>query len=91
MILEKEMSDRIRWHARIFYRVDRGWVLEGRHDLCELEDLQYIVDKGPHWDCISEIRIFREHLPGLETLTIEESALLSGEHPTPAHFRRRSK
>ncbi|MEO5951566.1 MAG: hypothetical protein ABIQ44_03770 [Chloroflexia bacterium] len=60
-----------RWRADITRRYDSGaatgsWYLE------EMSELQDIVEQL-NWDTIIKIEIYRIPLPGLETLTVEQS------------------
>lgn len=61
-----------RWCATVTYRTDAG-LLEVEHDLNELADLDDLVERGPHFDTIMEIRIVRgEHVTS-EDLTVEQA------------------
>lgn len=64
----------IRWKATIVYRTDTG-PLSVDYDLSEIEELQDIVERGPHWDTVYNIKIERQDLD-VRPLTIEEAALL---------------
>jgi hypothetical protein len=73
------MIEDARWVANIYYRTDNGTVVIKRwlEELCEIDDL---VEAGPHWDTIEEIKIERiNHLTSAD-LTVEAAAkLLLGE------------
>lgn len=62
-----------RWHATIYYRTENG-IVETEHDLGELEELHHIVERGPHFDTVSWIKIDRIPLKGYETFTVEAAA-----------------
>jgi len=63
-----------RWVATVFYRTESGLV-DVQHDMLELEELQVLVERGPHWDAIDHIDIVRAD--GADTgLTIEEAERL---------------
>ena len=62
-----------RWAATVHYRVDAGLV-DITHDLEEIEDLQALVEAGPHFDTIDKITIV--YVMGAGILTVEEAALL---------------
>ena len=47
-----------RWLAIIAYRSDDG-IVEFSHEIEELEDIQNIVELGPHWDAVAKIEITR--------------------------------
>jgi hypothetical protein len=65
----------IRWHATIVYRTDSG-LNPVEHDLSELQEIQGLVERGPHWDTIDAIAILRvNHVTG-EALTVEQAAKL---------------
>lgn len=63
-----------RWKATISYRIDAG-MAHIAHDLEEIEDLDAIVENGPHWDTIDQIVIVRGSaaIPGL---TVEKAVEL---------------
>lgn len=64
-----------RWKATVWYRTDNGLV-DVIHMLEELEDIHDLVEAGPHWDTVHEIKIERvSHNTG-KNLTVEEAALL---------------
>jgi hypothetical protein len=60
-----------RWMVQITYRSDNGVVIE-EYDIEELDELEEIVESGPHWDAISDIVIIRgrDRRP---TFTIEDA------------------
>jgi hypothetical protein len=60
-----------RWVATIFYRGQLG-LIDVTHEIEELEDLQDIVEQGPHWDTIERIDILRI-APTFDKLTLEEA------------------
>jgi hypothetical protein len=65
---------RLRWRATVTYRTDSG-PLDVVHDLAEIAELHDLVEHGPHWDTIIEIRIVRV-VGGDGPLTIEEAEQL---------------
>jgi hypothetical protein len=64
-----------RWLAEITYRTDNGPLMVP-HDLAEISDLQALVERGPHWDTIDLIQIFRVNHNTAEDLTVEAAAKL---------------
>ncbi|NHK29177.1 hypothetical protein FF098_014750 [Parvularcula flava] len=62
-----------RWQAEITYRSDNGPINGVIHHLEELEDLQDIIERGPHWDALIDIRITR--IGADEKMTVESAAL----------------
>jgi len=62
-----------RWHAIAHYRTDNG-TLDVHHDLEELAELHDLIEKGPHWDTIAKIEVFRVDHVTAEDLTVEASA-----------------
>lgn len=60
-----------RWTATVFYRSDAG-TQRVEHDLAELSELHDLIERGPHWDSIIEIRVDRA--PGHHPITIEQAA-----------------
>ena len=69
------MSGPIRWIATVYYRSDHGTV-DVAHQLSELEELHDVVERGPHWDTIVEIRIARAEHVTADTLTVERAEKL---------------
>lgn len=66
------MRDGMRWIADVIYRSDAGPV-DVRHHLLELEELQNIVEAGPDWYCIEEIKITLARPDGEVAKTLEFS------------------
>ena len=64
----------VRWIATVFYRTNGGLV-DVQHDLEEIDELQILVERGPHWDAIDHINIVRADGADRE-LTVEEAAEL---------------
>lgn len=63
-----------RWVATVFYRTEIGSI-DVTHDLVEIEDLQHLVERGPHWDTVVRVSIVRAD--GADrALTVEEAAKL---------------
>ena len=52
------MTGPMRWRATVYYRSEVGLV-DVQYDLSEIEDLHELVELGPHWDTVHEIRIKR--------------------------------
>jgi hypothetical protein len=69
------MTDPIRWIAIVYYRTDNG-VVDVEHRLSEIDELHDVVERGPHWDCVVEIRITRAGHVTSENLTVEQAAQL---------------
>lgn len=61
-----------RWRAVIWYRTEAGSV-EIEHMLSEIEDLHDAVERGPHFDCVEKIEVFRVFHCEDELLTVEEA------------------
>lgn len=64
----------VRWVATVHYRSDSG-LIDVTHDMLELEELQDLVERGPHWDTIDRIEIVRADSRNL-ALTLEEAEKL---------------
>lgn len=64
----------VRWVADVIYKSDSGLV-DVRHDLEELDELQDLVERGPHWDTIDRIVIERSD-KNYSDLTIEQAVQL---------------
>ena len=62
-----------RWRAVIWYRTKSGDA-DVEHFLAELEDLHDVVERGPHWDTITKIEVYRVFHVEDELLTVEEAA-----------------
>lgn len=60
-----------RWRAIVNYRLETGTVADVEHELEELCELHDLVERGPHWDAIVDIRIVR--LGGDPTMTVERA------------------
>src|SRR3546814_20208543 len=58
-----------RWTATVHYRSEAG-LIDVQHDLDEIEDLQDLVEHGPHFGAIDHINIVYA-LGGDEKLTVE--------------------
>lgn len=67
------MTDR--WTAEVVYRTTNGPV-GFTHDFEELEDLHQLVEAGPHWDTIIEIKVTLARPSEKADLTIEEAMKL---------------
>ena len=69
---EAEMyDDLISWRATVKFRTENGPV-DVQYDMAELYQLHNLVEHGPHWDSIIDIRIVRARLSD-GPLTIEEA------------------
>lgn len=68
------MSDGIKWKAVIVYRTDSGPV-DIEHDLSEIEELDDIIERGPHFDTLIECKITRVN-PHYASLTVESEKQL---------------
>ncbi|HEX7857360.1 MAG TPA: hypothetical protein VF503_27065 [Sphingobium sp.] len=64
----------VRWVATVNYRTDSG-IIDVVHDLEELEELQDLVEAGPHWDTIDHIHIIRSDR-SFEAITVEQAEKL---------------
>lgn len=63
----------VRWRVTVIYRTDTGSV-DVIHDLEELEEIEELIDAGPHWDTVIEIKIVRVNHIDSPTLTVEQAA-----------------
>jgi hypothetical protein len=63
----------MRWQAVVHYHSDNG-LIGVVFDFDEIADLHDLIERGPHWDTIETVSIFRE--PSRETLTIEQAEKL---------------
>lgn len=64
----------VRWIATVHYRMESGLV-DVAHDMEELDELQDLVERGPHWDTIDRIEIVRADGSN-RNLTVEEAEML---------------
>lgn len=64
------------WHADIYYRSEiEGGLIVVEHDFEELDELYWLVEKGPNYYAIDHIEVRRYPIDAVtETLTIEEAA-----------------
>ena len=67
------MRDGIRWIADVTYRSESGPV-DVHHHLVELEELHDIVERGPDFYCIEDIRIVMARDENEKVKTLEFSA-----------------
>ncbi|NVN02171.1 MULTISPECIES: hypothetical protein [Asaia] len=70
-VMDRPETTLVRWVARVIYRTESGLV-DVQHDMEELEELHYLVERGPHWDAIEKIEI-RRAIPAGELITVEET------------------
>lgn len=63
-----------RWQAVLVYRTNNG-PIDVIHLFDEIEDLDGIIERGPHWDTLIRCTITRHHLVD-GPITIEEAAEL---------------
>ena len=54
--MDRPMVTHPRWIATVHYRSESG-LIDLTHDLEELEELQDLIEAGPHFDTISKIEI----------------------------------
>lgn len=60
-----------RWHAVALYQTQSGPV-DVHHDVEELEELQDLIERGPNWYALIEIRITLNHGDAVP-MTVEEA------------------
>lgn len=65
----------LRWRAVVTYRHETG-PADVEYHLEELFDLHDLVEHGPHWDTIENIRIERINHVDSPTLTVEHARTL---------------
>lgn len=56
-----------RWKAVATYRTAAGHITE-THQIEELEDLQQLIEDGPAWNALVDIRIVYQHEPRNPTI-----------------------
>lgn len=64
-----------RWRAVVTYRSQHGPV-DVAHEFEEIADLHNLIERGPHWACISSIRVTLARNSHGGPLTIEEAEKL---------------
>lgn len=70
-----KLTDTARWRAIVYYRTECG-IIDVEHWLSEIVDLDDCVERGPHWDTIEKIKIYRvNHCSGIN-LTVEAAEKL---------------
>lgn len=62
----------MRWQATVHYRTEHG-TADVIHDMEELADIHDLIERGPHWDTIQKIEIFRINHCSSEALTVEQA------------------
>jgi hypothetical protein len=65
-------SQMMRWTVTVYYRLDAG-LLDVTHDIEELEELQMLVERGPHWDTIDRIEIRLNRPAQNPSMTVQQS------------------
>jgi hypothetical protein len=63
------------WKATVFYRRAKGSEIQ-KHTIGELEDLQQLIESGPHFDTVQAILVHRNGCIEHEGLTVERAATL---------------
>ncbi len=63
--------DTPRWRAVITYHSQSGPV-DVTHEIEELDEIADLVERGPDWNCIADIRITLSQ-PIVEGMTLEEA------------------
>ena len=69
-LVPPQTGDVLRWEVTVTYRSDHGAVLY-TFSLEELADLGEVIERGPHWNTILDIRIERLIGPPDTRLTLE--------------------
>lgn len=64
-----------RWKAVIVYRTENGPV-DVDHLFNEISELDEIIERGPHWDCLISCTITLNMFVTSEDLTVEAAELL---------------
>lgn len=64
------MRDGVRWIADVTYASAAGDV-DIRHHIEELDELQGLVERGPDWNCIKDIRVTLLRADGEQPMTLE--------------------
>lgn len=64
------MKDGVRWIADVTYASAAGDV-DVRHHIEELDELQALIERGPDWHCIKDIRITLLRDYGEHPMTLE--------------------
>lgn len=72
---ELKVSDGLKWAVVVVYRSDKLGKIDVHHTLKELFELHDIIEKGPHFDTILEIKIHRYH-PFVPELSLEKAKQL---------------
>jgi len=62
-----------RWRAVVTYRGEAGPV-DVTHEFEELYELHMLIERGPDWNCISDIRITIAETRQADYRTLEEAA-----------------
>lgn len=61
---------KVRWKVAIVYKSEHG-LIDNEHLLEEISELDALVERGPHWDTIEEIKITRAGSRCFDHLTVE--------------------
>ena len=64
-----------RWKVVATYRSENGPV-DIQHDIEELDELADLIERGPDWGAIEDIRITLSRTPYLTDLTLEDAERL---------------
>jgi hypothetical protein len=66
------LSAEARWHSVVKYRTDAG-MLDVDMYLYEIGDVQYRIERGPHWDAVEIVEIRRVNHTDSPMLTLEQA------------------
>jgi hypothetical protein len=79
VMMDDALSTEARWHAVVKYRTDAG-MLDVEMYLHEKGDIQYRIERGPHWDAVEIVEIRRINHTDSPMLTLEQAKDL-GDRP----------
>ena len=65
-----------RWKAVILYRMDGGNFVDVEHLFEEIEELDTLIERGPHWDTLIRCTVTINRPSERKNLTVEEAQLL---------------
>lgn len=69
-------QDNPRWKAVILYRMEGGNFVDVEHFFEELDELDALIERGPHWDTLIRCTITLNRPSENKTLTLEAAEKL---------------
>ena len=72
-----ETDEQKRWLAVVTYRTEEGTV-STEHEIEELDEIDEIIEQGPSWIALDDIKITLQRDCGMGKLTVKEAEAMGG-------------